>query len=87
MVIKKKEHFYSLTETEHNVLPVLTMQVWDNDTFTPDDFIGEHLMQSLHYSRFNHSFQSLMQSQLEDFVHNINLVSLHCSISMVCVVV
>ena len=43
MVVKKKEHFYSLTETEHNLLPVLTMQVWDNDTFTPDDFIGEQL--------------------------------------------
>ena len=41
MVVKKKEHFYSLTETEHYTLPVLTMQVWDNDTFTPDDFIGE----------------------------------------------
>lgn len=41
MVVKKKEHFYSLTETEHLILPVFTMQVWNNDTFTPDDFIGE----------------------------------------------
>lgn len=41
MVIKRKEHFYSLTETEHNILPVFTVQVWDNDIFTPDDFIGK----------------------------------------------
>ena len=44
MIVKKKEHFYSLTETEHYLLPVLTIQVWVNDTFTPDDFIGEQLM-------------------------------------------
>ena len=50
MVIKKKEHFYSLTETEHSILPVLTMQVWDNDIFTPDDFIGKHI----HSSKIHH---------------------------------
>ena len=47
MVIKRKEHFYSLTETEHNILPVFTVQVWDNDIFTPDDFIGKCVLKSL----------------------------------------
>ena len=41
MVVKKKEHFYSLTKTERHLPPILTMQVWDNDLFNPDDFIGE----------------------------------------------
>ena len=41
MVIKKKQHFYSLTKTEVHVPPRFTMQVWDNDLFSPDDFIGE----------------------------------------------
>ena len=41
MVIKKKQHFYSLNKTEVHVPPRLTLQVWDNDLFSPDDFIGE----------------------------------------------
>ena len=41
VVVKKKEHFYSLTKTEIQVPPRLTLQVWDNDLFSPDDFIGE----------------------------------------------
>jgi hypothetical protein len=40
MVIRKKQHFYSLTKTEVHVPPRLTLQVWDNDLFSPDDFIG-----------------------------------------------
>ena len=47
MIIKRKEHFYSLTETEHNILPIFTVQVWDNDIFTPDDFIGKCVLKSL----------------------------------------
>ena len=40
MVIKKKEHFYNLTKAEKRLPPILTMQIWDNDLFTPDDFLG-----------------------------------------------
>ena len=36
-----QEHFYSLTKTEKHLLPRLTLQVWDNDLFSPDDFLGE----------------------------------------------
>lgn len=35
-----KEHFYSLDKTEVHLPPRLTVQVWDNDLFSPDDFIG-----------------------------------------------
>ena len=42
MVVKKKEHFYSLMKAERRLPPILTMQVWDNDIFTPDDVIGVH---------------------------------------------
>ena len=34
-------HFYSLDKTEVHLPPRLTVQVWDNDLFSPDDFIGE----------------------------------------------
>ena len=41
MVLKGKEHFFSLDETEQLLPPKFTIQVWDNDLFNPDDFIGE----------------------------------------------
>ena len=44
MVVKKKEHFYNLTKTERRLPPMLTMQVWDNDLFSPDDFLGKHII-------------------------------------------
>jgi C2 domain len=38
-VIKKRGLFDTL-DTEVKLPPVLNVQVWDNDTFTPDDFLG-----------------------------------------------
>jgi len=43
MVVRKKEHFWSLDETEERVPPRLIIQVWDNDQFSPDDFLGKIL--------------------------------------------
>ncbi|XP_052821675.1 myoferlin isoform X1 [Octopus bimaculoides] len=40
MVVKKKEHFWSLDETELNIAPNFMLQIWDNDTFSSDDFLG-----------------------------------------------
>ena len=41
IVIKKKPHLYSLSKTEVQVPPRLTLQIWDNDYFSRDEFIGE----------------------------------------------
>lgn len=43
MVVKKKEHFYNLTKTEKRLPPILTVQIWDNDLFSPDDFLGTEM--------------------------------------------
>ena len=40
IVIKRKEHFWSKDATEIRIRPSLVMQVWDNDLFSPDDFLG-----------------------------------------------
>jgi hypothetical protein len=34
VVIKKKEHFWSLDETQSKLPPILNIQIWDNDKFT-----------------------------------------------------
>ena len=40
MVVKKKEHFYSLDTTERRLPPRLSLQIWDNDLISPDDVLG-----------------------------------------------
>ncbi|RUS89341.1 hypothetical protein EGW08_002861 [Elysia chlorotica] len=40
MVVRKKEHFWSLDETTLTTTPKFVTQVWDNDKFSADDFIG-----------------------------------------------
>ena len=43
MVIKKKEHFFSLDKHEEKHPVTFVCQIWDNDIFTPDDFLGQFL--------------------------------------------
>ncbi|KAM4704437.1 myoferlin isoform 1-T1 [Rhinophrynus dorsalis] len=39
-IISKKEHFWSLDKTEFKLPPKLILQVWDNDKFSLDDYLG-----------------------------------------------
>ncbi|XP_069467461.1 myoferlin [Ambystoma mexicanum] len=39
-VISKKENFWSLDKTEFRVPPKLLVQIWDNDKFSLDDYLG-----------------------------------------------
>lgn len=41
VVVKKKEHFWSLDATEDRIKPRICLQVWDNDKFSADDFLGQ----------------------------------------------
>lgn len=45
--VKKKEHFWSYDATELTIPPVLNIQVWDNDKFSADDFLGKTLKKIL----------------------------------------
>lgn len=41
MVVRKKAHFWSLDIREQRIPPKLIVQIWDNDLFSPDDFLGQ----------------------------------------------
>ncbi|KAM4807607.1 LOW QUALITY PROTEIN: dysferlin [Rhinophrynus dorsalis] len=38
--VSKKEHFWSLDKTENKIPPHLIVQIWDNDKFSFDDYLG-----------------------------------------------
>ncbi|XP_048456952.1 dysferlin [Rhincodon typus] len=38
--IAKKEHFWSLDKTQTKIAPELIIQIWDNDKFSFDDYLG-----------------------------------------------
>ncbi|KAM9331380.1 dysferlin [Gastrophryne carolinensis] len=38
--VSRKEHFWSLDKTENKVPPNLIIQIWDNDKFSFDDYLG-----------------------------------------------
>ncbi|XP_028332942.1 myoferlin-like isoform X1 [Gouania willdenowi] len=39
-LVSKKEHFWSLDKTEFRIPPKLVVQIWDNDKFSLDDYLG-----------------------------------------------
>ncbi|KAF7643085.1 hypothetical protein LDENG_00245220, partial [Lucifuga dentata] len=47
-VIDRKEHFWSLDKAETKLSPKLTLQIWDNDKFSFDDYLG-HLELDLNH--------------------------------------
>ncbi|XP_069601222.1 dysferlin [Ranitomeya imitator] len=38
--VSKKEHFWSVDKTENKIPPNLILQIWDNDKFSFDDYLG-----------------------------------------------
>ncbi|XP_036430127.1 myoferlin isoform X1 [Colossoma macropomum] len=39
-LVSRKEHFWSLDKTEFRIPPKLIIQIWDNDKFSLDDYLG-----------------------------------------------
>ncbi|XP_068597029.1 myoferlin [Brachionichthys hirsutus] len=39
-VVSRKEHFWNLDKTEFRTPPKLIIQIWDNDKFSLDDYLG-----------------------------------------------
>lgn len=39
-----QEHFWNLDKTEFRIPPKLIIQIWDNDKFSLDDYLGETVL-------------------------------------------
>jgi hypothetical protein len=65
MVIKKKEHFWSLDETETKIPPVFTIQIWDNDKFSA--------VNKLKLNQFIFYILLIMFSKKDDFLGQLSL--------------
>ncbi|XP_044069652.1 myoferlin isoform X2 [Siniperca chuatsi] len=39
-VVSRKQHFWNLDKTEFRIPPKLIIQIWDNDKFSLDDYLG-----------------------------------------------
>ncbi|KAM6915646.1 otoferlin isoform 7-T7 [Xenentodon cancila] len=62
IVISKKESMFSWDETEYKIPPRLTLQVWDADHFSADDFLGAI---ELDLNRFPRGAKTAKQCSLE----------------------
>ncbi|XP_065152682.1 myoferlin [Paramisgurnus dabryanus] len=47
-LVSRKEHFWNLDKTEFRIPPKLTLQIWDNDKFSLDDYLGAVELDLLH---------------------------------------
>ncbi|XP_030626227.1 myoferlin [Chanos chanos] len=47
-LVSRKEHFWSLDKTEFRIPPKLIIQIWDNDKFSLDDYLGTLELDLLH---------------------------------------
>ena len=55
-----QSHFWSLDYREERLPPTLIIQVWDNDSFSPDDFLGSVSFQYFYFVSFNAQYLSDM---------------------------
>lgn len=42
-----QEHFWNMDKTEFRIPPKLIIQIWDNDKFSLDDYLGEPVLRFL----------------------------------------
>uniref|UniRef100_A0A8C2AK31 Myoferlin like n=1 Tax=Cyprinus carpio TaxID=7962 RepID=A0A8C2AK31_CYPCA len=47
-MVSRKEHFWNLDKTEFRIPPKLIIQIWDNDKFSLDDYLGTVELDMLH---------------------------------------
>lgn len=52
-----KDHFWNLDKTEFRIPPKMMVQIWDNDKFSLDDYLGKNVVRIIsHYKRGKFKF-------------------------------
>lgn len=51
MIVKKEKNYFEKFESFKKMPAVFNIQIWDNDTFTPDDFLGSANINLSHIPR------------------------------------
>lgn len=51
IVLTKKKNPFEKFDNEVKIPPILSIQVWDNDSFGPDDFLGTLSFNLSHFQR------------------------------------
>ncbi|XP_033118716.1 otoferlin-like isoform X3 [Anneissia japonica] len=66
IVVKKKESMLSIDETEYKLPPRLTLQVWDADAFSADDFLGACVLDLTKFPRGAKTAKSCKPEMMTD---------------------
>ncbi|CAF4424975.1 unnamed protein product, partial [Adineta steineri] len=67
---KKKEYFWSYDNTELKLPPILNVQIWDNDKFSSDDFLGALTLDLNHLYKPAKDFDGCTLEMLNDQISN-----------------
>lgn len=65
IIVRKKAHLFAVDETEIKFPCRLTLQVWDNDTISADDFLGMHAVPTLSVHRYRTGLFEDLQSDIK----------------------
>jgi hypothetical protein len=52
MIITRRKNPFEKFDNEIKIPAVLNLQIWDNDTFSPDDFLGAIAINLSHFQQF-----------------------------------
>ncbi|XP_028657297.1 dysferlin isoform X3 [Erpetoichthys calabaricus] len=75
-IVNKKEHFWSLDKAETKISPKLIVQIWDNDKFSFDDYLGSIEMDLNKMVRPSKTSEKCTLNMLEQLQDPNKLVSL-----------
>lgn len=71
MIITKKREYFENHDLSIKMPAILTLQIWDNDTLTPDDFLGTLNLNLSHLKRPTSTPDKCVLSKKETFYENL----------------
>ncbi|XP_054603148.2 fer-1-like protein 6 isoform X3 [Nothobranchius furzeri] len=73
VVVKKREHIFSLDKTEQKLPAILILQVWDFETLSSDDFLGALELDLHGFPRGAKTAKSCKAEMLTDLMEKISI--------------